>query len=258
VNVAVLPAGADPDSFVKRMGRDAYQERLRMSVPYLEFLLDRAAAAHDLSTDEGRRQFLHEMLVVAARIPDPAARDQFADRLAHKSRITEEVVRGEIRKAASARKTSLPERALAAGGPMKAAERGLVWALMHDPDGSRPLLEDLEDDDLEALTVGEILETARDLHEVGAASFPSALLERLNDRLARQVAAVASEPVAPAPPAACVRALKLLRYDRERADLQREIDGLRDDGSADTAARIEQLYGRKVDLKRRIEALSAD
>ena len=45
------------------------------------------------------------MLTVAARIPDAAARDQFADRLAHKARITEEVVRAEIRKAAVQRQT---------------------------------------------------------------------------------------------------------------------------------------------------------
>jgi DNA primase len=258
VNVAVLPAGADPDSFVQRNGRDAYVERLRASVPYLEFLLDRAAAAQDLGSDEGRRRFLHEMLSVAARIPDPAARDQFADRLAHKSRITEEVVRAEIRKAAVARKTSLPERALTPVGPLKAAERGLIWGLMHTPEETRPLLVELEDDDLEELTVSEVLEAARELQEVAAEQFPSALLERLNDRVARQVAAVAAEQAAPAPAPECVRALKLLRYDRERAALQREIDRLRDDGSAETAARIEQLYGRKVDLKRRIEALSAD
>ncbi len=258
VNVAVLPSGMDPDTFVQRNGRDAYQDRLRASVPYLEFLLGRAASAHDLGSDEGRRRFLHEMLAVAARIPDAATRDQFADRLAHASRITEEVVRGEIRKAAAARKTELPARALAPAVPLKTAERGLIWALMHDPDGSRPLIGELEDDDLEELTVGEVLDAARDLQEVTGASFPSALLERLNDRLARQVAAVAAEGGAPAPAADCIRALKLLRYDRERAELQREIDRLRDDGSAETAARIEQLYGRKVDLKRRIEALSAD
>jgi DNA primase len=258
VNVAVLPAGSDPDSFVQRNGRDAYLECLKASVPYLEFLLDRAAASHDLGGDEGRRRFLHEMLAVAARIPDAATRDQFADRLAHKSRITEDVVRSEIRKAASARRTSLPERTLAAAVPLKAAERGLIWALMHDPDATRLVVDELEDDDLEELTVGQVLQTVRDLQHVAGSSFPAALLERLNDRLARQVAAVAAEPAAPAPAAACVRALKLLRYDRERADLQREIDRLRDDGSADTAARIEQLYGRKVDLKRRIEALSAD
>ena len=50
------------------------------------------------------------MLTVAARIPDAAARDQFADRLAHKARITEEVVRAEIRKAAVHRRPTV-ERA---------------------------------------------------------------------------------------------------------------------------------------------------
>ena len=120
------------------------------------------------------------------------------------------------------------------------------------------MLEELEDEDLEQLAVAEVVETARELHGVADLAFPSALLERLNDRLSRQVASAAAETAAPAPSAECVRALKLLRYDRERAALQREIDQLRDDGSAETATRIEQLYDRKVDLKRRIEALSAE
>ena len=59
-----------------------------------------------------RRQFLGKMLAVAARIPDPAARDQFGDRIAHKARITEEVVRAEIRKAAVSRRPTLTEREL--------------------------------------------------------------------------------------------------------------------------------------------------
>jgi DNA primase len=254
----VLPAGADPDTLVQREGRDAYLARLKTSVPYLQFLLDRSAAAQDLNTDEGRRAFLHAMLEVAARIPDAAARDQFADRLAHTARITEEVVRAEIRKAAGVRKTTLPERVTAPAGPLKTAERGLLWALVHDPGGTRPLLEDLEDPDLEQLAAGPVIQAARELQEVPDGSFPSALIERLNNGLAEQVTGVAAEQAAAAPAAECVRALKLLRLDRDRAALQREIDGLRDDGSAQSVARIEQLYDRKVDLKRRIEALSAD
>jgi DNA primase len=258
VNVAVLPAGADPDTFVQKHGRDAYLERLKESVPYLQFLLDRAAGSRDLNTDEGRRTFLHEMLEIAARIPDAAARDQFADRLAHKARITEEVVRSEIRKAAGARKTVLPDRVTAPVGPLKPAERGLIWALVHDAAGVRPLLEELEDEDLQQLAAGPVIVAARELHQVADGLFPSALIERLNDRLAEQVTAAAAEPAATAPASDCVRALKLLRYDRERAALQREIDRLRDDGSAQSVTEIEQLYDRKVDLKRRIEALSAD
>ena len=95
-------------------GAAAYQEQLRNSRQYLEYLLDRSAADEDLSTDEGRRSFLGKMLTVAARIPDAAQRDQFADRLSHKARITEEVVRAEIRKAAVQRQTNV-ERGRAPG-----------------------------------------------------------------------------------------------------------------------------------------------
>ena len=128
VNVAVLPPGADPDTFVQQQGRDAYQERLRQSVQYLEFLLQRSAAEHDLSSDEGRRTFLHDMLAVAARIPDAAARDQFADRLAHQARITEDVVRAEIRKAAVARRTTVPPQVFAPAAPLKPRNGGFCGA----------------------------------------------------------------------------------------------------------------------------------
>ena len=47
------------------------------------------------------------MLPIAAQVPDAAGRDQFADRLAHKARITEDVVRAEIRKAAVERRPAL-------------------------------------------------------------------------------------------------------------------------------------------------------
>src|SRR3954451_7711883 len=127
VNVALLPPGQDPDTFVRRHGREAYQEQLRVSQPYLEFLLDRASREHDLASDDGRRAFLQAMLGVAARIPDAAARDQFADRLSHKARITEEVVRAEIRKAAVAKRTTLTDREVPVTFHVKPAERGLIW-----------------------------------------------------------------------------------------------------------------------------------
>src|SRR5918912_1532434 len=99
---------------------------LRSSRPYLEYLLERAAAEHDFSKDDSRREFLNRMLAVAARIPDAAQRDQFADRLAHKARITEEVVRTEIRRAAVRRQTTLEERQVPSLGHVKPAEKGLI------------------------------------------------------------------------------------------------------------------------------------
>ena len=78
------------------------------------------------------------MLAVAARIPDPATRDQFADRLAHRARVTEEVVRAEIRKAAAARRTTLPARLIPAATHVTDTERGLLWAILHEPETLPP------------------------------------------------------------------------------------------------------------------------
>ena len=58
VNVATLPAGDDPDTFVRKHGRDAYGERLRRSQPYLEYMLDRTAAGFNLRASDGRASFV--------------------------------------------------------------------------------------------------------------------------------------------------------------------------------------------------------
>jgi DNA primase len=259
VNVAVLPPGGDPDNYIREHGPAAYLEQLRTSQPYLEYLLDRSAAGQDLSSDEGRRSFLARMLTVAARIPDAAARDQFADRLAHKARITEEVVRAEIRRAAVQKQTDLAEveRRMPSIGQIKVAERGLIWALVHQPDTAVGALQALEPDDLAGLPTGDILRQARSLHDWPAASIPEALQERLSTVEAALVAEIGRQTGAPADAADCVRTLKRLRYDRERADLQRQIDRLQEAGAAAHETEIVALWERKKHLLHRIEDADA-
>ena len=255
VNVAMLPAGQDPDTFIQKQGGDAYREKLRSSRPYLEYLLDRAAAEHDLGTDAGRRAFLGRMLGVAARIPDAAARDQFADRLAHKARITEDVVRAEIRKAAVQKKTEWTPPAAAREGELKTAESGLIWNLMRQPEATAAALAELEPADLAGLRSEGILRTALSLSGAAGAGLPTTLLERLNDQEAELVRRISERPTAPAPPDGCIYALKRLRYERQRAELQREIDRLQEAGAQGDDARIDALWRQKEDLLHRLEAL---
>jgi len=258
VNVAMLPAGDDPDNYIRKRGAAAYQELLRNSRQYLDYLLDRTAAEDDLSTDEGRRSFLGKMLAVAARIPDAAQRDQFADRLSHKARITEEVVRAEIRKAAVQRQTSVEDvqRRVPNLGQVKVAERGLIWALMHQPDAASTALQALDPADLDGLATREILRQAQSLQGWPAEALPEALIERLSTAEASLVHDVARQAGAPADAADCVRTLKCLRYDRERADVQREIDRLQEAGAARHENEIVALWERKKDLLHRMETLA--
>jgi DNA primase len=255
VNVAMLPSGDDPDNFIRKSGGAAYQERLRNSRPYLEYLLDRESAGRDFSKDESRREFLTAMLAVAARIPDAAARDQFADRLAHKARITEEVIRDEIRKAAVLRQTAVEERKLASFGQVKPVERGLIWAVMRDTRSGMAALGKLEDEDLEGLTAAGILQQARSLQGWPEASLPRTLLERLNGREAVLVEEICRHTSAPSAASDCVRVLQRLRLDRERAAVKREIDHLQEQGPAADDRQMNALLMKSRELKQRIELL---
>jgi DNA primase len=255
VNVVVLDKGEDPDTFIRRQGPDRYRERLRGSQPYLEYLLNRAAEGVDLGQDQGRRQFLTAMLTVAAQIPDAAARDQFADRIAHKARITEAVVRSEIRKAAAARRTTVAATgALPGSGQVRDAERALLWWLVNSPADALEALKEVDPEDLEGLATRDVLELARTLQPTAPELLPSGLLQRLSTMSAQLVTRVAAEK---APPALivseCVRALKLIRWEREKALLQREIDRLQQAGQA--GQEINLLLDRKSALAIRIQEL---
>jgi DNA primase len=260
VNVAMLPEGADPDTFIRKQGAGAYREKLRNSKPYLEYLLDRAAAGVDFARDEERRAFLDRMLGVAAKIPDPATRDQFADRLAHKARITEEVVRAEIRRAAVNRQTSLEGVEAARGvrlmGEVRPAEKGLLWAILHEPQAAQAALAELEDKDFEGLAAGPVLRAAWSMAGWPPDAVTDSLIERLSTGEAALIAALRAQPGRPAPPTECARALRRLRYERERAELQREIDRLQDLGPGH-AGQIEALWTRKKDLSQRLDALDS-
>ncbi|HEX7136249.1 MAG TPA: DNA primase [Vicinamibacterales bacterium] len=248
VNVVVLDKGEDPDTFIRRRGADEYRSRLRGSKPYLEYLLDQAAAGIDFGQDEGRRRFLGQMLVVAARIPEATARDQFADRIAHKARITEEVVRAEIRKAAVHRQTAVTAREMPSLGQMKQAETALIWSLIHDCSSAMAALRELDPEDLEGLAGREIFEVARSLHEEAAELLPSTLLQRLSTVNAQLVTRIAASTAAPAPPDACAQEIKRLRKERERAAIQREIDRLQQQGVDPYSDEINALSTRLLTL----------
>jgi DNA primase len=256
VSVAVLPKGEDPDVFVRNRGGAAYQDRLRSARPYLEFLLDRAATQHDLNNSASRLEFLNSMLAVAAQIPSAAARDQFADRLAHRAGVGEEVVRDEIRKAAVAKKPALPERSTARPNALTNAERDLLASLMSDPAGVIDALPELDDEDLRGSNIKHIVGLARDLADRPPEAIPGLLLERLNEEDIVLVTGVAAQVSKPASPLECIRSLRIRRLERERAEVQRQMDRLQERGEANSDE-FARLWARKRSLSTEIEALAS-
>ena len=260
VNVATLPAGQDPDTFIQRQGGKAYGERLKGSQPYLEYLIDQVGARHDLKTDEGRVKFLGEMLPIAARIPDATMRDRFADRLAFKANVTDGVVRNEIRRAAVQRLTTITQKELprlsSAGlAGITKAEKGLIWLLIHNPGKALVALDDLEPADLDGLASSSVLDLAKKLKENSKFS-PTFLLDHTVAE-APYITGIASESEPHVHDASeCVRELKRRRYTREVAAVQQEIDRQQQRGAPEVPGELDALLRKKHELIQKMQVLA--
>ena len=253
VSVALLPDGEDPDTFVRRHGGEAYQQRIETARPYLDFVLERAATRHNVKDPTGRVAFLNEMLAVAARIPEALARDQFADRLAHRAQVGEDAVRQEIRKAAVTRQEILPEAVRRASVPgMTRAERELIVGVMTMPREARDAMDALEEADLETLRTGRLLRLVLSTDVQDPEQLPGAVLARLTEEERRWVTGLTMSAGAVAPPRVCVEDIQRLRLKAELAAVQREIDQLQETGAANIG-RIDVLYQRKLWIAKQLE-----
>jgi len=89
-----------------------------------------------------------------------------------------------------------------------------------------------------------------------AIPLPARILAGLTEEERRWVTGLRMSAGVVATPQECVRAIRVLRLERERGDVQREIDRLQDTGGAASTARIMELWTRKKELLAQIESLA--
>jgi hypothetical protein len=113
----------------------------------------------------------------------------------------------------------------------------------------------LEDDDMEGLVTGPMFKLAASLADVPPDVLPMLLRERLSEGEAALLDRAARPDASAAPPAECVNALKRVRYHRERAAVQEEIDKLQEKNGPGNPQALTALWERKQALSRKLEQL---
>jgi DNA primase len=120
-----LPEGEDPDSYVRRHGKEGFEARLRESETLSQFLLAQLRAECDLATAEGRARFVSLSKPHVQRLTAPALRLQLINEIAQLARVAE----GEINAL-----LELPRRpAFARASPRRPtydAPSSLEWSLL--------------------------------------------------------------------------------------------------------------------------------
>ena len=256
VEVVQLPRGGDPDTYIREHGAAAYVERLKTARPYLDDALDRAAAGRDLSRAQEKRALLDRLKPVAHAIQDKVVKDGFVDRVEHLAQVPEGMFRDELRQEHKPGRAEVQADIRTAQTALLPAEKGLLWAMMHETAAAQPVLAGLEPADLDGLQTARILRAARSLSTVPAEGAPETLRERLDEEDRELLRAIEQEVVAAAGVEDCGIELRKRRYDREREALQEAIDRRQQDGSPAALDEIDDLWARKKDLLQRIEELA--
>lgn len=121
-----LPPEHDPDSFVRTLGRDAFDAAVRAATPLSEVVLREVARDNDLKTAEGRAKALFDARPLVKALPAGALRMQIVRALAATTGATvEEVAEACQIPAAPAVRRAKPRR-VERQRPQGLAERALI------------------------------------------------------------------------------------------------------------------------------------
>jgi DNA primase len=99
VRVAELPAGEDPDGFVRSHGAEAMEGVLEDALPFHIFFVNKLTTQHDLSTVRGKEDFLGEAREFANVIQSEALFNETVSRVADVTDLSQEYVRKVLRSA---------------------------------------------------------------------------------------------------------------------------------------------------------------
>jgi DNA primase len=105
-----VPPPHDPDSFIRTHGGDAFRKIVEAAVGYFDFLLDRACAENDPTTDRGRLTVVSTMADALAKARNQVLTDTYVRKTALRLGVSPEAVQAEMRKAQRAKRPR-PERA---------------------------------------------------------------------------------------------------------------------------------------------------
>ena len=106
IKVLTLEQGFDPDLYIRRKGKDAYQEALRHSQKYFDYLIERARTQFPPRNADSKVKAVNYLLPHIQRIPSRIVRDELAHEISQKLGIESAVLRQELRHVATERSAS--------------------------------------------------------------------------------------------------------------------------------------------------------
>jgi len=180
LRVATLPAGHDPDTFLRQEGREAFEERCAAARPLLLYAIDRIFAEEDTAGLRGKRTGMARVALLLAKVQDADEAIALGREAARRLGIDPSDLWTQAQRLQAAARRPVPPPAPAAAAP-PSFDRDLVQLCLQVDEARRTLADLAEPQDVAHPPLREILLALR--AHPGVA--PDALVQRLPAEAAR-------------------------------------------------------------------------
>lgn len=243
VKVLQIPGAKDPDEFIQARGPQAFRDLIEKSGNQVEYRLEQVASQFDLSSDEGRVNYLKEAARLIASLPSSLEREVYGLRAAEKAGVSQAAFEGEVarirkRNTASARKQQYREDT----APLRAvqpknrelrfenvrsamAERGVINLLCRFPEQFTNL--SLEGSEFSSTTLGNLYDALKTRLRAGKAVSLAVLGEQFTSDELSLLADILHHDEIPAASAreAMGDYINKIRSEKDKASRQLDLAG---------------------------------
>jgi len=132
INFMFLPDGEDPDTLVRQIGMEAFQEKILAATPFSDYFFGELAEAADISTTEGRARLVEKARPLLKKLPDSVFKHMMATRLAEITHIDPSSL-SDLGATSTPRRVRSPVGQAAGGGQGPSSVRQAIRLLLHKP-----------------------------------------------------------------------------------------------------------------------------
>jgi DNA primase len=248
VFVVSLNPGEDPDSYVRKFGQQAVEEKINQAKSFIEFKCE--SLGKDFSQLSLREQetVIRDLAETAKKISDDIRRNLFIKKIAQVFKVNESLIFklvGKKQASADRRPPSVAKKANDDSNLVgqEKIERGILRILMEDHKLLKTVSGKLQPEDFSLTEHREIFEAVKTEKK----TTPAGLMDKTeNEKTKELIAQIATIDLGPAEPtvllADYMKALDKLKIDREMKTLKDEIKRALQDNDMKTADRLTKEF----------------
>ena len=258
VKILRLPAGQDPDVFVRTAGPEEYRKRAGESVPYLEFLLDAAIQNEGVLDAKKKVRVMNAVLPYLAKLPSAVERSDYVFQFARRLGIEDQQLLAETRRAAQQKKVRLDEARVSSAESMRFAEKRLLQLLLGYSELQQQILPLCSMQDFEGLAAEKIFAILLDgFHRNQLSTFEGLYRQFAGEAQQALLAQLQIEEVPESPSAETAESfLNALRTMRLASYKQKILTKIAEAAERNDDEMLNRLFEQRVLVDRELISLS--